>query len=109
LRNSLSTEINTINAVDLLRTCCGGVAQHFTQQKLTQFLTVTAMNYRQMCSHLKALNYQFDRQCRGSHELWRHPTKGVALVTRCGLTNRGGMNWRSQLQRVHRRQHQLTN
>jgi hypothetical protein len=62
------------------------------------------MNYRAMVSHLKQLGYQFDRQCRGSHELWRNPTtQGVALVTRCGLSNRGGMNWKLQLQRIQRR------
>jgi hypothetical protein len=66
------------------------------------------MNYRQMVQHLMTLGYNFDRQARGSHELWRHPTQGVALVTRCGLTNRGGMNWKLQLQRIHRRQTQLT-
>jgi predicted RNA binding protein YcfA (HicA-like mRNA interferase family) len=60
------------------------------------------MNYRAMVSHLKKLGYEFHRQARGSHELWRHPYRGVALVTRSGLSCRGGLNWRKQLQRIER-------
>lgn len=53
------------------------------------------MKYHQMRSLLIERGYEFLRQARGTHELWRHGLRGsTILVTRSGLVDkRSKQNW----------------
>ncbi len=35
---------------------------------------LSGFNYRECTRKLKKLGFAFDRQARGSHEIWRNPT-----------------------------------
>ncbi len=35
------------------------------------------MTYRELTRKLRALGCEFDRQSRGSHEIWRNPANGA--------------------------------
>ncbi|WP_419924429.1 type II toxin-antitoxin system HicA family toxin [Candidatus Poriferisocius sp.] len=49
------------------------------------------MTYRELTRKLRALGCEFDRQSRGSHEIWRNPASG----TRTTIPNWGGKDLRS--------------
>lgn len=34
---------------------------------------LAGFSYREAASKLRSLGFRFDRQARGSHEIWRHP------------------------------------
>ena len=37
---------------------------------------LSGFKYTDVTRKLRALGFQFDRQARGSHEIWRHATSG---------------------------------
>ncbi len=49
------------------------------------------MTYRELTRKLRALGCEFDRQSRGSHEIWRNPASG----TRTTVPNWGGRDLRT--------------
>ena len=49
------------------------------------------MTYRELTRKLRALGCEFDRQSRGSHEIWRNPVTG----TRTTIPNWGGRDLRA--------------
>ena len=48
------------------------------------------MTYRELTRKLRALGCEFDRQSRGSHEIWRNPANGG----RTTIPNWGGKDLR---------------
>lgn len=48
------------------------------------------MTYRELTRKLRSLGCEFDRQSRGSHEIWRNPANG----TRTTIPNWGGRDLR---------------
>ncbi len=48
------------------------------------------MTYRELTRKLRALGCEFDRQSRGSHEIWRNPATG----RRTTIPNWGGKDLR---------------
>ncbi|MCY4582270.1 MAG: type II toxin-antitoxin system HicA family toxin [Chloroflexi bacterium] len=48
------------------------------------------MTYRELTRKLRALGCEFDRQSRGSHEIWRNPASG----SRTTIPNWGGRDLR---------------
>ena len=48
------------------------------------------MTYRDLTRKLRALGREFDRQSRGSHEIWRNPANG----TRTTIPNWAGKDLR---------------
>ena len=48
------------------------------------------MTYRELTRKLKSLGCEFDRQSRGSHEIWRNPATG----NRTTIPNWGGRDLR---------------
>lgn len=48
------------------------------------------MTYRELTRKLRSLGCEFDRQSRGSHEIWRNP----AARTRTTIPNWGGRDLR---------------
>jgi predicted RNA binding protein YcfA (HicA-like mRNA interferase family) len=55
-----------------------------------------------MVQLLKRYGYELLRQCKGTHELWRHRNGRTILVTRSGLQDRARQNWLADLR--HRAQ-----
>ena len=49
------------------------------------------MTYRELTRNLRALGCEFDRQSRGSHEIWHNPDKN----TRTTIPNWGGRDLRA--------------
>ena len=49
------------------------------------------MTYRALARKLRALGCEFDRQSRGSHEIWRNPANGA----RTTIPNWGGKDLRA--------------
>ncbi len=49
------------------------------------------MTYRDLARKLRALGCEFDRQSRGSHEIWRNPANGA----RTTVPNWGGKDLRT--------------
>ncbi len=49
------------------------------------------MTYRELARKLRALGCEFDRQSRGSHEIWRNPVSGA----RTTIPNWGGKDLRA--------------
>ena len=49
------------------------------------------MTYRELTRKLRALGCEFDRQSRGSHEIWRNPAMGG----RTTIPNWGGRDLRT--------------
>ncbi|MCY3657291.1 MAG: type II toxin-antitoxin system HicA family toxin [Chloroflexota bacterium] len=49
------------------------------------------MRYRELTRKLRALGCEFDRQSRGSHEIWRNPSNGA----RTTIPNWGGRDLRT--------------
>ena len=49
------------------------------------------MRYRELTRKLRALGCEFDRQSRGSHEIWRNPANGA----RTTIPNWGGSDLRT--------------
>ena len=49
------------------------------------------MTYRELTRKLRELGCEFDRQSRGSHEIWRNPANGA----RTTIPNWGGKDLRT--------------
>jgi predicted RNA binding protein YcfA (HicA-like mRNA interferase family) len=43
---------------------------------------LAGFSYREITRRLRAFGFRFDRQCPGSHELWRHPDKRKVTLPR---------------------------
>jgi predicted RNA binding protein YcfA (HicA-like mRNA interferase family) len=41
---------------------------------------LSPLTYRQVIQKLRTLGYVFDRQAKGSHEIWRNPASGTFVT-----------------------------
>ncbi len=44
---------------------------------------LAGLKYADVTSKLRRLGFRFDRQARGSHEIWRHEQTGVKTTIPC--------------------------